>query len=234
MLSRLQICPHRRSGMLRKPLQGGGCEDLITATSGSAFPWSCCSSGNSELRAMMTTSRKQRSAFCSQTWIFQSRRITSCKQKLIHKSYTASIYTALKIKRWRKLQNRIFFKLFFCLFFLRIWRKSFARGKLQNCRFKCFVLFSKPTWLRTKRRTRKVEVALSSKRGRAGGQNFGWWFLLHPVHPVSRQNRGKRAKTLNSINAILAFEWMWQWETVGSNLTQMENLQVKNYNNRLP
>lgn len=107
LLSWLQTCLYQTSGTLSKPLQGGGCEDLITATSGSALPWSCCNSGNSELKAIMTTSRKWHSAFCNPTWIFQSRRITICKQKLIRRSHTASIYTAFKIKRWRKLQNRI-------------------------------------------------------------------------------------------------------------------------------
>lgn len=139
--------------------------------------------------------------------------------------------------KWGQLQTRIFELVFLLLLFLLliIWkRKSFARGKLQNCHFKCFVLFSKHIRTRTKGRGGEPKKCFQVKNGRPGGQNFGGRFLLHPVRPVSRQNWGERAKTLNSINAILASEWMWQWETVGSNLTQMENLQVKNYNNRLP
>lgn len=135
----------------------------------------------------------------------------------------------------RAASNQDFWAVFLFLLLI-IWkRKSFAQGKLQNCHFKCFVLFSKHIRGRTKGREGEPKKSFQvKKKGQQGRQNFGGRFLWHPVRPVSRQNWGERAKTLNSINAILAAEWMWQWETVGSSLTQMENLQVKNYNNRLP
>lgn len=150
LLSWLQTCLYQTSGTLSKPLQGGGREDLITATSGSALPWSCCNSGNSELKAIMTTSRKWHSAFCNPTWIFQSRRITSCKQKLIRRSHTASIYTAFKIKRWRKLQNRIL-----TVFFL-FGGRALQGGSSKIAISSALFCFQNIVWLRTKRRTRKV------------------------------------------------------------------------------
>lgn len=116
---------------------------------------------------------------------------------------------------WRQVRaasNQDFWaSLLFLLLFLLliIWkRKSFARGKLQNCHFKCFVLFSKHIRTRTKGRGGEPKKCFQVKNGQPGGQNFGGRVLLHPVRPVSRQNWGERAKTLSSINAILPSEWI--------------------------
>ena len=134
----------------------------------------------------MITSRKWHSAPWKVTWIFLSWTITSCKQnELIHNDFIATLCIALKINRWRELQKRIselprFLKI------IIIWRRnSLAKGKLQKCRFKCFVLFSKHIWLRTKGGWGKSKRSFRLKRDSWEGSTLveGFCYILYTQSP---------------------------------------------------
>lgn len=120
--------------------------------------------------------------------IFPSWMITSCKQnKLIHNDFTATYSIALKINRWKELQKRISeLPCFLKVIIIIIWRRnSLAKGKLQKRRFKCFVLFSKHIWLRTKGGWGKSKRSSQLKRDDWEGRTLveGFRYILYTQSP---------------------------------------------------